>query len=602
MAYKTFREAKRVLHQLEAIDYFFAKQVLDFLQNDSNKNLLTADDLTELFHILMCLQLHYRKGHSCMPITAIAKMVFWDLRDQDTPSNNLVGYKFSDNAKLADIINKLNLAEKSAISYHFDSLYINRLWLFESEISQDIIQRTAVTDNIFSYENIKTVLDSLFASSKTEIDWQKVAVAKSLIKRISVISGGPGTGKTTTVARLILALQQLSNKKLNIQLVAPTGKAAQRLKESIIHSKSIIKNVDTSELPDEATTLHRFLGLRANSTHTKYNKDHKALCDVLIVDEASMIDINMFVYIIRAIKDDCKLVLLGDVNQLPSVETGNILSELAKSCNGNNNTIATNMLIDKTCGYSLDSENCDYDFMTFLQKSYRTDSIEILKLANDVINSNQPSYKSSNSIEYNMTLGGDISKISDDFIKEICIPYFKQITQANSAKQALEILKQFRILVANKNIDIGTERLNEKISRYLGKNLFENYHGKPIMVVENDYNSKLFNGDVGIVWNDKAYFESDDNQLKEIGLSRLPKIETVYAMTIHKTQGSEFDIIAIMLPNEHNQLLTRELLYTGITRAKSKVYVVANQSVWEKTITKKIERYSNLSRILMYNI
>jgi exodeoxyribonuclease V alpha subunit len=627
--YSSLTQAKASLENLEAIDYFFARQVLEYfdaeakLKNGTDRRGVTdtiesilKPENNQLFHTLMCLQKYYRDGHTCLPLADIAGKTFWDTKDdeqsQDTPKKS--GHTFADFETLKAEITKLQLGLKAPISYHYDCLYMNRLWLFENEIADNLVKRVS-----FNYSNentqIKTILDKLFTKTDNQIDWQKVAVAKSINTNFSIISGGPGTGKTTTVAKLILTLQQLADKDLDIQMIAPTGKAAQCLKESIASFKVENQSIDTKALPNEAQTLHRFLGLRPNSDRTKYNKDRKSNADVLIVDEASMIDINSFIYIIRAIKDDCKLILLGDINQLPSVETGNILAELAKVCDGNNYTQNTVAYLKEICDLKdnsplergadrrgvADNAKNQYDFITFLQKSYRTDSQDILKMASDVINGDVKDYPTNTHIDYQILDIKNYDKQVNEFIKEVCLPEFKKVQNAKSPQQALDILKQFRILVANKNITVGTQIINDKISRYLKQTPAFHYHAKPIMIVVNDYNSKLFNGDVGIIWNDKAYFEGADNTLRELGIARLPKHETVYAMTIHKTQGSEFNHVAIILPEEHNRLLTRELLYTGITRAKSKVYIRTSKGVWADTVRKKVHRHSNINKIMTEN-
>ena len=595
--YSTYSRAEEKLDSLIAIDYFFAKQVSQYILP---KVKLDDESQIELFHLLMLLQHYYRSGNSCMPMKIVAENTFWQTQITDDTDDIKLGYTFSNISNLEKIVTTCANIDKQAISYHFDCMYINRLWLYENEIAANIHAKSQLITDTLNIENVKDTLSRLFKDENTDIDWQKLAVTNSLGRNFSVISGGPGTGKTTTVAKLILALQMLSDKSLNIQMIAPTGKAAQRLKESITNSKSLLSELDTSCLPDDAKTIHRFLGIKRNSTYIKYNKKNQSPCDVLIIDEASMIDISMFVNIIRAIKDDCKVVLLGDVNQLPSVETGNILSELAQVCDKNSFTPKALSFIKETCKYNLQQSTQNYDFITFLEKSYRTNSQEILKLASDVI-AGVTGISQSDSVVYKNITNNKKSKSNkdiDDFISYVCKNYFSKITTANTAGEALTLLKKFRILIANKNIEIGTEILNQKIERKLGKTPNTNYNGRAIMVVENSYSTGLFNGDVGVIWNDKAYFEDTNSQLKEIGISRLPKTETVFAMTIHKTQGSEFDTVAIMLPDDHNRLLTRELLYTGITRAKSKVYIVSNKQVWDTTVKKSITRFSNVGQIL----
>lgn len=611
MSYSTFKEACTKLNSLNPIEYFFAQQVMAYIK--SYNKLSSKDDEIQLFHILMQLQASYNAGNSCLPLSKIADKKKWSEstfednldseEEQQMPKN---GYTFSSIDKITKIITSLNLSKHPAINYQYGCLYINRMWLFENEIAANIKKRVSNLDTSLDKPKLKAQMQLLFTANKSdETDWQQVAVAKSLLHNFSIISGGPGTGKTTTVAKIILALQHMNaDNKLNIQLVAPTGKAAQRLKESIANSKNFIPNeqLDLSVLPTEAKTLHRFLGLSPNTTYIKYNNENKSPCDVLIIDEASMVDINMFIYILRAIKDDCKLILLGDVDQLPSVETGNILAQFAMACGVNEYSNEVSKFIKEITGYEIPVSQGQYDFITFLQKSYRTKSADILTLAKNVISSNKKTVQSVGKvIDYKNLSDIDYDKYIEEFIKNIAIPYFKRIAAAKSAQEALNQLKKFRVLVANRNINIGTVRLNEIVEKYLGKKSNTNYNGRPIMVVENNYSTHLFNGDVGIIWDEVAYFEDTEDKLTPISLVRLPKVETVYVMTIHKTQGSEFDNVAIILPEKHNRVLNRNLLYTGITRAKSKVYVRTTKKVWDETVQTSVARDSNIYRILLDN-
>ena len=609
MIYKTFKQACEKLNSLDATDYYCAVNVLAYLKAD---NKLDSVDEKELFHILMYLFDSYRSGNSCLPLSKIADKKKWAEREfkdkldneaeQELPKE---GYTFSSFDKIKEIITSLNLGKNPAINFHYDCLYINRIWLFENEIAENIKSRVSTIDTSIDKAKLKEQMQLLFArDTHGETDWQQVAVAKSLLHNFSIISGGPGTGKTTTVAALILALQHINvNKKLDIQLVAPTGKAAQRLKESIANTKNIITNemIDLSVLPTEAKTLHRFLGLKPNKAYLKYNQENKSPCDVLIIDEASMVDINMFIYVIRAIKDNCKLILLGDVDQLPSVETGNILAQFAKACATDEYSSDVAKFIKEITNHSVGVSQDKYDFITFLQKSYRTDSADILGLAKKVMSGNIEPTHSTSSIDYVDSSVDAYDKHIEVFIKEMSDKYFKQISQATSAQDALNELKKFRILVANRNIAIGTVRLNEAVEKHLGKKSNTNYHGRPVMVVENNYTANLFNGDVGIIWNGVAYFEDVEGNIKPFSLVRLPRVETVYVMTIHKTQGSEFDSVAIILPKEYNRVLNRNLLYTGITRAKSKVYVRTTKEVWNETVKTSVARDSNIAQILIDN-
>lgn len=629
--YKRFKEACQNL-DIRTVDFFFAKEVFELVKNtqqlfnddkslqyDSHShtggNLLTnrvnskdtrlrgydsvnnishsgldreshyymydSDNLfsnnnssaTILFHILMLLMSKYAYGHSCIKIADIADEIFFDSDDKDQPK---AGYKFVNHSQIVSILDSLDY--KGLPIYYakeFDSLYVKRLWQYENEIADFIDQKTIKES--FLDKNIKQVVGKLFEPTG-ETDWQKQAVINSFSYNFSIISGGPGTGKTTTVAKLLLAMQMLNDKSQKIALLAPTGKAAQRMAESLKNTLGsvILSGLTTESIVHlqnlEAQTIHRFLGLRPDSNFIKYGDKTKAPFDVIIVDEASMLDINIFIKLIRAVGENTRLVLLGDINQLPSVEAGSLLANF-------------------TASYNSDGVS---KFTTKLIKNYRSQQ-NINNLASDVLLGEVDLAKHQNeNISFH-----DFKEIDKQL--RIYTNKYKELESLASYKEALQRLNKFRILVANKNLEIGTDRLNQKIEQLLGKPKNTNYKARPIMITQNSYSLGLFNGDVGIIWPDnsgvlRAYFDGKED--RAFSLNMLPQYESVYAMTIHKTQGSEFEEIAIILPPEDNKALTKQLLYTGITRAKTKLDIIANIEVFDKVIKKNQQRNSNISRLI----
>lgn len=653
--YRTFKECAENLANIKAVDFFFAKEVFDLIKrcnyrdtrlrgydgsivipnsdresprysdNSQNNDMLHFDKLSDrvqddsshaqsdnynvhddsdvvLFHLLMKLMSAYSHGHSCIMIKDIADEKKFAC--QEDGEELKVGYKFPNYAKLIDILNSINYTNLPIyFAKDFDSLYIKRLWLYDNEIAEFIKQKTK--PNVYGSDNVEHVVSQLFQPSEG-IDWQKNAVVNSFKYDFSIISGGPGTGKTTTVAKLLLAIQMLNENDPKIALLAPTGKAAQRMTESL--KASLTSNLSFVVIPDtereshnfndkdtrlreydnsdvqssleqcfnhlqniEAQTIHRFLGLRPNSNYIKYHKASKAPYDVVVVDEASMLDINIFIKLIRSIDENTKLILLGDINQLPSVEAGSLLANFTASPDGS----ITN-------------------YTTKLVKNYRSQQY-INSLANDIL-AGSVNIEEGQS-EYIRFY--DLNKL-DRCLKNY-VDKYRLIQQCNNHIQALKQLGNFRILVANKNLEIGTVRLNQRIEGLLGKAIDSNYKGRPIMITQNSYSLGLFNGDVGIIWPDstgklRAYF--DDKQDKTFSLNMLPKYESVYVMTIHKTQGSEFNEVAMILPVEDNEALTKQLIYTGITRAKSKLDIVATTNIFNMVIKKDLQRSSNIHRLL----
>lgn len=585
--YKTFHQACEQLADIRAIDFFFAKEVFDLVKKTTPSIITLSSDLYPplhgakgndleqksnevLFHILIKLMHVYSHGHSCLKIVDISNKTIF-ASEKTNQSDAKVGFKMPSFDEIVSILESLDY-DKLPIHFakEYDSLYIKRLWNYEVEIAKFIKSRTIQNTQQDNY--IEEVVDKLFEPAD-EIDWQKQAVIKSLNYNFSIISGGPGTGKTTTVAKLLLAIQMLNQNQQRIALLAPTGKAAQRMTESL--NSVLSKRVDNDSYLGlsnlEAQTIHRFLGLRPNSTHVKYNEQSKAPYDVIIVDEASMLDMNIFIKLIRAVADNTKLILIGDTNQLPSVEAGSLLANFTHHRDG-----------DIT------------PYTTLLIKNYRSQQY-INNLAASVLKGdiNIDSHQNEN-INFHSI------RNLDTYLREYAKRY-SQLEKCLDYKEALTELNKFRILVANKNLEIGTDKLNQKIEKFMSKHIDSNYKGKPIMITQNSYSLGLFNGDVGIIWPDdtgklRAYFDGKD--AKAFSLNMLPKYESVYAMTIHKTQGSEFDEIVIILPAEDNEALSKQLLYTAITRAKHKLTIISERSSLRDIAQKDIKRNSNISELV----
>ncbi|BCD90374.1 RecBCD enzyme subunit RecD [Francisella halioticida] len=574
--YKTFHKAKEKLANIQAVDFFFAKEVLDVI----NPQIKSSDGKTKeiLFYLFIELMSAYSFGHSCIKIEDLANKVLF--ASEKGVEEFKEGYKLPSYVELIGILDSINYLKLPIyFAKELDSVYIKRLWCHEKEITDFIKQK--INNDIACPDNVRLneIVSKLFEESKEDIDYQKQAVLNSFNYGFSIISGGPGTGKTTTVTRLLLATQMFNDRQQKIALLAPTGKAAQRMTESLKTSleqqnSNFLQTKDESitYLKNlEAQTIHRFLGLRPNSRYIKYNQESKAPYDVIIVDEASMLDINIFIKLIRAVGGNTKLILLGDINQLPSVEVGSLLASL---------TIDSNGSIPK--------------YTTKLFKNYRSQH-NISNLANDVLKGKiiLSQHKNENISFYDF-------KDKNKHLKNYANKY-KFLEKCSNYKEALEVLSRFRILVANKNLDIGTDKLNQKIEKLLGKTVSSNYKARPIMITQNSYSLDLFNGDIGIIWPDstgklRVYFDGKDDRV--FSLNMLPNYETVYVMTIHKTQGSEFDEVAIILPDSDNDVLTKQLIYTAITRAKNKLDIISQSNILNKVIKKSVVRRSNIQYLI----
>ncbi|WP_438862794.1 exodeoxyribonuclease V subunit alpha [Neptunicella sp.] len=631
MSYSNSQHCMNALAEVEAIDFFVASELLvEFEQTDSS----------HLQHVFIALSQFLRNGSSCVPLSVLAGQTLW------ADGMGKKGYRFADLASLEQQLAALPILPEDDASIVLENgcLYLRRYWQFEQEVGEALTQRIQQTMVLTEPQQqlAKQALASLFTQQKSdEMDYQAVAVANALQRKLSVISGGPGTGKTYTVTKLLLALKWLYGDQLNIKLAAPTGKAAQRMKESISNNLTAIQQrqqIDI-ELNTEASTLHRLLGISRNPVAPRYHKQRQINCDVLVIDEVSMLDLPMMTRLLRALPDAAQLILLGDAQQLASVEVGQVMRDI--SCvphPGYSNPTAGHIVDLLSAPYWLDSlqaasARANYDYLTILNKTHRqaeTANLQnISHLASLVINDQaeqswallQQSLPTENQEQGNtqQELGFDQGQLSlfdiehasngQGLAAELAMlakQYFRPVAQAKDIQQAFNALNQFRILLPTRVGESGVDAINHQIEQVLHGTAYRGsswYRGRPIMVTENDYANGLFNGDVGLIWPSEsgqliAYFEQAEG-FKRVSLSRLPKVETVYAMTIHKTQGSEFARVAMLLPPRNNRVMSKELLYTGITRARQHVYLFANQTSWLAAFSNPANRYSGLKHRLI---
>jgi len=643
--YKSFQHCKEKLEGIFSIDFFLAKSLCLSIQKQT-------DDL--LFHSIMATSEALRNGHTCLKIECESEKLNWaklltkDKTNEKTVDNTAQviekpGFLFPSTEIWHNYLLNANIssADNHPLVYENKRLYLRRYWLFEVELAA-VIKKLITIQLPLDIKQGQQIIDQLFVTqantnntNESEIDWQKIAVANALGKQFTIIAGGPGTGKTYTVTKLLAALQTLANNSLKIAMLAPTGKAAQRLNESIQKAKASMQeqqlvSCDTLDsIPDTASTIHRLLGVKTGSHNFRYNKDNILNHDVLLVDETSMIDLPLMYRLLSAIKDTCRVIMLGDADQLPPVAAGSILSDLIPTRSPSYSKLNSQQL-NQLCEFNISESEQVYDYLTVLQKSHRFDGIgEIGQLAKLVINGEiNPSWEILQQAKQQLRLvdSHTINHSLDKLIEQYYVPLFNS---ALTLTQAFELLNQFRFLVVTRLGDYGLNAINDYVEQYLVKNnhIKENkefYPGRPIMVTKNHYQVGLYNGDIGLLWLNKqgqlyAVFpqviqestqeleaqtdtdvtEAEDfDHFRWLNLGRLPAVETVYAMTIHKTQGSEFAHVGLILPQQDSPILSRELLYTGITRASRKLTICSDRPVWELAVKQRIRRYSGLQQYI----
>ena len=520
-----------------------------------------------------------------------------------------------------------------------DNLYMHRYWSYEQNLAKMLKElsekRAAFLEGHDLSKAVKAglyIADTIFGYSETkEPDWQKTAAVMSLFNRLVVVTGGPGTGKTWTVTGLMAVLLSAAEKigiPFQISLCAPTGKAAARINESVsraISSMKIPENIK-SLIPLEATTIHRLLGASIMPGRFHYHADNPLSSDVIIVDEASMVDLPLMVHLLNAMKDGCSLVLIGDKNQLPSVETGSVLADICAGLNREKesqefakaaeiisfkNENRAEKLAQIMCTRSSNTNQSLRDCVVKLTKTHRFGKKSgISELAQAI---NNGAYSKAqlvlNSHEFPDVQFIDAAKISlEELVREKSKAFLSKLYSQTNPSKALAILDTFKILCGIRQGIVGIENLNrimsllalEKLSHVSGL-LFK---GMPIVINKNDYQADLYNGDTGICWPDednhiKVWFpDRNKEEPRKFSLGRLPNMETAWALTIHRSQGSEFDTVFIVLPPASSHLSGRELLYTAVTRAKKQVIIYGTTQDLKSSISNRTHRNSGLRKIL----
>tara|TARA_R110000868_G_scaffold304437_30_gene565546 strand:- start:9426 stop:11156 length:1731 start_codon:yes stop_codon:yes gene_type:complete len=478
-------------------------------------------------------------------------------------------------------------SELTPLVYDGNNLYLHRFWKYEGELADWLRNRS---EEILPISNeTHQFIESLFPD--TDNDWQKMAVLLSHLKKLVIITGGPGTGKTFTIQKILESHLQ-SSAKLKIALSAPTGKAAQRLNESL-DSESLLSEIDP------AITIHSLLGAKGATGQFNYGTDNKLPYDLIIVDEASMLDLSLWISLIRAVPDAATLVLLGDKNQLASVEAGSILGDI---CSNASNVFSSS--ISEIVGLkSVDDEKSKInDSIIELKQSYRfSENSGISMLSEAIINEDSElvlsilkdhKYSGVNIVD---PTNESMAHLIQQYVVE---PFLKMKEEGFSHEK----YRSYQILSALRKGPYGVEYINKSSEKLLKKELGisiskEWYSGRSIIINRNNYSLKLRNGESGYAMLDEfdspseVFFEGKEYPIKS---SRVSEYEPAYGLTVHKSQGSEFDHIGLVLSNNINAILTKELLYTAVTRARKSVLVISSEVVITSTVQKSIVRSSGL--------
>ncbi|MGZ8143430.1 MAG: exodeoxyribonuclease V subunit alpha [Methylosarcina sp.] len=454
-------------------------------------------------------------------------------------------------------------------------LYFYRYWFYENRLA---VRIRAMLGESHPVNGLDALLDVYFGKQNDQTDWQREAARMAVTRSFAIITGGPGTGKTSTVVKILALLQTAAAHPLQIALAGPTGKAAMRLKESISFYKTALPCSDEikQHIPENVMTLHRLLGAKPLSPYFRHDAEHPLVYDLVVVDEASMIDLALMSKLLDALKPSARLILLGDKDQLASVESGAVLADLIQALPEHTVELKFTHRFDENIKSLASLVNLQLD-----EEAWR-----LIRVGNEAV-----SLMEREPVEY----------ISDQQSE-----YLRLIAAGASFEEVNKACARFQVLCANKEGNNSVADINFRVEQALFRKRLINlsglwYSGRPVIITQNNPTLHLYNGDTGICMADKeqrgklmVFFQRADGTVKKYLPSRITHCQTVFAMTIHKSQGSEFDEVLIALPAEINPVLTKELLYTAITRARKTVKLIASEDVFRAAVKQKVNRVTGL--------
>ena len=559
-------------------------------------------------------------------------------------------------------------------------IYLARYFDYERRLARALVERAQVSPEVIDPAELKARVGRYFAASKNdEIDWQRVAALVALTGRLTIVSGGPGTGKTTTVVGVLACLLD-ENPALRIALAAPTGKAAQRMQEALVERASILPPELAARLPRTSFTLQRLLGTQANGRF-RHHRDNPLPFDVIVIDEASMIDVALAAHLLEAVAPGARLVMLGDKDQLAAVEAGAVFAELSarpvfSDAGAARIAAALSMPVDRFIaelpndgedraapiqetepswldepGYLIPDDGIEAyeafanlpevdwhpvapiapdqtaaspltDCVVWLRRNYRFGldsdigrlSVAIRRgSADEALAALTPASKDDKT-KAAILIDDAGPHLSDRTLARLNAgfePYAQALAETleegTGAAPLFDALNRFRILAATRHGPRGVDEINARVSAWvraaasvtLGAGA-QWFAGRPVIVTRNDYALGVFNGDIGIALPAPGgamhvCFRMADGTLRTLSPAALPPHDTAFALTVHKSQGSEFDHAALVLPSAFGRMLSRELVYTAITRARSRVDVIGSAAVFAQAVGTPTRRDSGLA-------
>ncbi|MGQ9843078.1 MAG: exodeoxyribonuclease V subunit alpha [Spirochaetota bacterium] len=596
-----------VLSKTPTIHHYFA----DFICSKYNCH----DEV--LRAIVFCVSYMTASGHSCLSLQTIANKTLRQIVYDE--SIDVDDIELPDEITMEKSLLACNAVAKTMdqckpLVYINGNCYLYRYWNYENTILLYLhnTSQPVIDDN--SIVACNTAIDE-FQSKQIEFSNEQVlAQLTALTHKFCVISGGPGTGKTTVIAAIVYQLLR-NNQDCFIALCAPTGKAASRLIQAVAHFKETYMAQNPIQFPSEAFTIHRLLGYQKGEVEFYYNEQNPLPYDVVIVDECSMVDIPLMAKLMKALKSTARLILVGDKDQLSSVEAGAFFGDVCWGASEYSYTDNGKRLV-QYCNCTIEGMNNKphplRDTIVILSTTFRFSADSGIAALAQAIRNNDES-KAIEAITKNFIDVEFVEYDSLDWlysqIQGYANSWYSTIVDQPNITNAFQKIANFCILTPFNKGPWGVDTYNAVIEKQLKPALSDQwYHGRIIMVTANDYYLEVFNGDIGIyIADDDSVYFSATHGFKKIHPALLTNYVPAYSITVHKSQGSEFEHVVLILPhidmssNEHwKMFLTRELLYTAVTRARCKLTILGNKSIVQYMVNNPTMRTSGLRQRLWY--
>lgn len=534
------------------------------------------DDRVLLAVALTCRAV--RAGSVCLDLATVAATV--------ETTEDAEALPWPDPASWAEAVAASPLVGLGVLRWDERLLYLDRYHEQETQVLDDLTARSA-TSPPHDPGLMQASLDRVFPLAG--YDEQRAACVRAASQWTTVITGGPGTGKTTAVAGLLVALAEQHEARgevMRVAMAAPTGKAAARLQEAVQSAATGLSPADRARLDGlQASTLHRLLRRDpGNSTRFRHDRRNRLPHDVVVVDETSMVSLTMMARLLEAVRPDARLVLVGDPDQLSSVDAGAVLSDLVRGFEGRPDSPVAALRTTHRYGAEIG----------VLAEALRDGDADAVVAALSA---------GHDAVEW-ITDDDPASQIRATSL-EVALAV-RDAAAAGLADKALAALDRHRLLCAHRDGPYGVHHWNRRIEHWItaetGDPLYESaYVGRPLLVTANDYALGVYNGDVGVVVDRRGTrrvaLAGSEGSL-EVAPSRLGDVDTMHAMTIHKSQGGQADVVTVLLPDEDSRLLTRELFYTAVTRARTRVRVIGPEAAVRAAVGHRAQRATGLARRL----